>query len=120
MRKRASNKDELREALSAELRDLVVDDNHRASCGADRVAARLGAAGAQGRRSNAFHCPLARYLSDRLGYPVMIGSRAKIHVPDMAAITVDLPPAVDAFVNRFDNRYYPELYLPERVRTDNE
>lgn len=84
----------------------------------EAVAAVLEANGCRGQRMSAGYCPVATYLKRTLAVRfVNVDSAECRAVPEgpigqRSWYTVDTPPAVGAFVDRFDRGHFARLETP--------
>ena len=91
-----------RDQLRAALADLASGGT------ADAVAERLQVGGTVGDPADCDACPIALWLSERLG--VRCGAGYSIAWVDGTDITAPMPRAAALFINRFDVvRAYPDL-----------
>jgi hypothetical protein len=82
----------------------------------DAVARNLDAMGFRGCKNNDSNCPVANYLlasvSDACRVRVLCGD-ASVLDSDDNRISADWPPAVDEFIELFDNGRFPALEVPD-------
>jgi hypothetical protein len=76
----------------------------------DEIAQTFRSAVVTGVRCQASQCPVANYLRDRFGCSFLVESE-NIYWDDQDC---DTPGPVSMFVDRFDERFYPDLVQPVR------
>jgi hypothetical protein len=76
-----------------------------------------------GRRKDACRCPVSNFLTERVGVRIVVTTAfavryvtARGHTAKVVA-SVELPPSVVAFIEKFDRGEYPELVREPPVRT---
>lgn len=79
----------------------------------DAIAQRLRTAGVTGRQGSPIFCPLAQYLSARVGVGVFVGLRNTW--VNLDKLPIELPWPLVEFVNMFDHGNYPDLDGPARA-----
>lgn len=90
---------------------------------ADQVATLLHLAGKTGDVGDTISCPVANYLADVLGEECVVDTSSAWLTRDTDLYNplsddvdmVDLPSGVMEFVERFDDRIYPDLITPEET-----
>jgi len=108
----------VKEEVHVALSELAASDSP------DDIAATMRALHIKGRPGSGMLCPVAVYLSDRIAcsFGEIAVNRTCVSlltphmIPGFKTVStlplVELPPAVQRFIVRFDNHDYPDLELP--------
>ena len=95
--------------------NLLVAEAGGAGADANSIATHLSTQGIVGWRKCAGFCPVSRWLERCTGERQWVG-QGEVSGDVLTHLTPDgwlLPPAVEKFVERFDNGWYPELVAPD-------
>ena len=92
--------------------NLLVAEAGGAGADANSIATHLSAQGIVGWRKCAGSCPVSRWLERSTGERQYVGT-TDVSGDDLTPDGWLLPAAVEKFVERFDNGWYPELVAPD-------
>lgn len=108
--------DDVRVTDHSDVKERLIRELHLLDAlgGPNLIAAHMWATNTSGRKGESCNCPVANYLADKLGVPLVSAGPTWTHAPEIVGdpAAVPTPPHVTEFMRLFDKGAFPHLEDP--------